>query len=86
MVKSFSPTRYDSCELCEDLGETCRHCASTRRSSVKRFWHWILVYIGLRPCCDKQDIVSRISTPGYYLYECLNCGNMRSGGGIGHHL
>ncbi len=26
-VGSGSMIRYDSCELCEDLGTTCRHCS-----------------------------------------------------------
>ena len=53
---------------------------------LKALWHDILVQFGFRPCCDKQKIVQRVSTPEYYSYECLNCGNIKSGGGFSSHL
>lgn len=42
-------------------------------------WHPILVYLGLKECCDNPEIQDKISTPQYYESECLNCGNKRIG-------
>jgi hypothetical protein len=53
---------------------------------LKELWHGVLVYWGLRPCCDNQKIREIVSTPEYYSYECLNCGNIKSGGGFSRML
>ena len=50
----------------------------------KEIIHEILVYFGIRPCCDAPKIVERTSLPEFYQYECLNCGNTRSGGASSH--
>lgn len=75
--------RYDSCELCEDLGETCRHCKTPRRNPMKilkELWHGLLVHFGLRPCCDNPNIKANRDSVYYYEYECKNCGNIKTGG------
>ncbi len=43
---------------------------------MRKFWHYLLVCIGLRPCCDKQNLKSVVSNYQYYESECTNCGHI----------
>jgi hypothetical protein len=41
--------------------------------------HWVLVYFGIRKCCDNQKIVANRDSVYYYEYECKNCGYIKAG-------
>ncbi len=44
-------------------------------------WNGILVYLGIRPCCDQQKLKRNCETVAYYEYQCTNCGYTYRGGG-----
>jgi hypothetical protein len=70
--------KYDKGKLCEDLGETCRHCKTPRRGIMKGLWHALLVHFGIRNCCDNQKIVANHHSIYYYEFECENCGHVKT--------